>query len=98
MRLQMHSAGARDCSQNVGWVKRKRNPPRRVGGLAPTLRIGAALFALSLTHPSGLFAAAEAYPSRPIRLIIPFGPGASNDIVARIVAPRMSETFGQSVV
>jgi tripartite-type tricarboxylate transporter receptor subunit TctC len=49
-------------------------------------------------HTSALGATTQGYPVRPIRLIIPFGPGASNDIVARIVAPRLSESLGQSVV
>jgi len=55
------------------------------------------ILALSVIH-SAAIAAADAYPVRPIRLIIPFGPGASNDIVARIIAPRLSEGLGQSVV
>jgi len=42
--------------------------------------------------------AADGYPSRPIRLIIPFASGSSNDIVARIIAPRLSDALGQSVV
>lgn len=55
------------------------------------------MLALALAT-SALGATADAYPVRPIRLIIPFGPGASNDIVARIIAPRLSENLGQSVV
>jgi tripartite-type tricarboxylate transporter receptor subunit TctC len=54
-------------------------------------------FALALAH-SAPVSPADDYPVRPIRLIIPFGPGASNDIVARIIAPRLSEGLGQSVV
>lgn len=61
------------------------------------LRAVILLTAFSLV-PAAAGIAADAYPARPIRLIIPFGPGASNDIVARIIAPRMSEGFGQSVV
>lgn len=61
------------------------------------VRLVLCIFALSLTTPAPV-SAVEAYPTRPIRLIIPFGPGASNDIVARIIAPRMSEGLGQSVV
>ena len=57
------------------------------------------LLVLSLAAAVSVMAATrEAYPVRPIRLIIPFGPGASNDIVARIIAPRLSESLGQSVV
>ena len=43
-------------------------------------------------------AAAQAYPSRPIRLIVAFPPGGSVDAVARVVAPRLSESLGQPVV
>jgi tripartite-type tricarboxylate transporter receptor subunit TctC len=41
---------------------------------------------------------AQAYPSKPIKLIVPFPAGGTTDIVARIVAQRMSETMGQPVV
>jgi tripartite-type tricarboxylate transporter receptor subunit TctC len=37
-------------------------------------------------------------PSRPLRLIVPFAPGGSTDVGGRILAERMSETLGQSVV
>ena len=44
------------------------------------------------------FAAAQAYPTRPVRLIIPFPPGGSNDVVGRVIAAQLSERLGQSVV
>jgi len=43
-------------------------------------------------------AAASDYPSQPIRLIVPFAPGGSTDIVARIVGQRMGEELGQTVI
>ncbi len=39
-----------------------------------------------------------AYPSKPIRLIVPFAPGGASDFVGRIIQPRWSELLGQSIV
>ena len=38
------------------------------------------------------------YPNKPVRLIIPFPPGGSNDVVGRVVAAQLSERLGQSVI
>lgn len=43
-------------------------------------------------------AADVSYPTRPIRLVVPQSPGASNDTISRIVATRMSELLGQQIV
>src|SRR5687768_2819259 len=43
-------------------------------------------------------AAQQDYPNRPIRLIIPFPPGGSNDIVGRAIATQLSEKLGKQVV
>ncbi len=42
--------------------------------------------------------AAESYPSRPLRLIVPFPPGGGNDTLARLVGQRMGEIAGQQIV
>jgi tripartite-type tricarboxylate transporter receptor subunit TctC len=43
-------------------------------------------------------AAAQTYPTKPIKLIIPFAPGGSSEIVARTVASKMSESLGQQMI
>ncbi len=43
-------------------------------------------------------AAAQAYPSKPVRMIIPFPPGGSNDVVGRMIAFQLSERLGRQVV
>ncbi len=43
-------------------------------------------------------AAAQTYPTKPVRLIIPFPPGGSNDIVGRLIATKLTERLGKQVV
>ena len=43
-------------------------------------------------------ACAQNYPDKPIRLIVPFGPGGGTDLIARTLSPRLTEALGRSVV
>src|SRR5947208_15260044 len=53
-------------------------------------------FFLILLFPALAFA--QGYPSRPVRMIIPFAPGGASDFVGRIMQPRLGELLGQPVV
>jgi tripartite-type tricarboxylate transporter receptor subunit TctC len=43
-------------------------------------------------------AAAQSYPSKPVRMIVPFAPGGASDFVGRIMQPRLGELLGQPIV
>ncbi len=57
-----------------------------------------AALALALLALPGAAAAADSYPTRPIRLMVPFPPGGSNDIVARVIGQQLMERMGKPVV
>jgi tripartite-type tricarboxylate transporter receptor subunit TctC len=54
----------------------------------------AALLLLIAAYP----AAAETWPSHPIKLVVPFAPGGANDIVARLIQPSLEKSLGQPIV
>jgi tripartite-type tricarboxylate transporter receptor subunit TctC len=54
--------------------------------------------AFAMTASAALAADADDYPKRPIKLILPNAPGSSSDVLARILANKLSETIGQQVV
>ena len=56
------------------------------------------LIAVTLSCASFLALAQQAFPNKPIRLIVGFAPGGGTDIVARAIAPKMGEILGQSVI
>jgi tripartite-type tricarboxylate transporter receptor subunit TctC len=60
------------------------------------LRVFAAFIAGMLCAAS--VAWSQAYPAKPVRVIVPFPPGGANDIVARILLPKLSEQMGQSFI
>src|SRR5688572_8917024 len=51
--------------------------------------------ALAQTHSTS---SGQAYPAKPIRIIVPYAPGGSTDVLLRIFAPRLSDVLGQQVL
>ena len=58
------------------------------------LRIALAVLACVISN----VAAAQAYPSRPIRMIVPFAPGGTNELLARLIGQKFQEKWGQPVI
>src|SRR4051812_40543892 len=54
------------------------------------------LFAVALVFSSA--ATAQSFPTKPIRVVVPFPPGGGTDIVARTVTPKMAEILGQPFI
>jgi tripartite-type tricarboxylate transporter receptor subunit TctC len=62
------------------------------------MKFSLSVAAAALLASHAAVTAAQNYPNRPVRLVVPFSPGGGNDIVARFVAQRMTESFGQTAI
>jgi len=60
--------------------------------------VAPALAALAALLASGIAAAAQDFPVRPVRMVVPFPPGAASDFLARTLGQRLGETWGQQIV
>src|SRR5450759_105524 len=73
---------------------------RRVQAFDPlgtVLRLALAVIAVLLPLPAAA-QSGDTYPSRPVKLLIPYAPGGATDIIARHISPKLQEALGQPFV
>jgi len=69
----------------------------RKTGIAINLAAACAL-AAGVAHAQQPADAAAGYPNKPIRVIVPFGPGTQTDVLARLIGQKLAESLGQQVI
>jgi len=74
------------------WFSRATRVPRILRACA----VGAGL--VTFTADAQAQSAADKYPDKPIKIIVPFAPGGSADILSRVVGNKLTESFGQTIV
>src|SRR4051812_27714745 len=88
------------CATASRGARHSMNPPLR----ALSVFVAAALAAMTIVaqaqqNPSPVDKnAGRAFPTKPIRFVVPFSPGGGTDTLTRIIAHKMSESWGQAVV
>ena len=66
--------------------------------LKPWLRLFSLGCAGALYALAAISACAQSYPTKPVRMVIPFAPGGNTDIIGRIFVPKMSQLLGQQII
>jgi tripartite-type tricarboxylate transporter receptor subunit TctC len=64
---------------------------------SPLLKLAVLALLATVTAPA-VFAQTDAWPSRPLRIVVGFAPGGSNDIVARLLADKLNKSLGQPAI
>src|SRR4029079_5656869 len=72
--------------------------PALMGARISTMLLRSCCLVLMLALPIAFSAHAQSYPTRPIRVIVPFVPGGGVDFMGRLVARKLNENTGQPVV
>ena len=78
-------------------ISKDRHPMKRIDPLLRNAFGRVVIVSMALTF-STVVSAAESYPAKPIRMIIPTSPGGTQDLLARLVAPKLSERLGKPVI
>ncbi len=81
--------GAKKVSTSVCFIQHRSGSVKRVVGLS--VMCLAAFFSASMVQAQG-------YPVKPVRLVVPYPPGGSADLLGRIVGQKLSESLGQQVI
>jgi len=76
----------------IGFTKKVATLPR------PAVCLLWAAIAAGATVSQANAQSGDSYPTRPVKILVPYAPGGATDIIARIVSGKLTESFGQSVV